>query len=88
MYLESNDILDGEGDFRRALAERNGFTEGELAENHRYRIAPTQVSRLWGAALEPLRASLTALLGWLLFLFVLITLCPAPLFAAVEWLWG
>ena len=84
MSLDSNDILEEEGDFLRNLSERNDFTTGELLQNQLHVIAGTQVSRLWMVALNPLRMSLTALLGWLLFLFVVKTLCPAVLFAVIE----
>jgi hypothetical protein len=82
--LDSNDILEEEGDFLRNLSKRNDFTTGELLQNQLHLIASTQVSRLWMVALKPLRMSLTALLGWLLFLFVVKTLCPAVLFAVIE----
>ena len=84
MYAESNDILDEEAKFLLDLFIENGFTDKELAENQLRRIARSQLAHLWSSALEPLRASLIALLGWLLFLFVIKTFCPAVLFAAIE----
>jgi hypothetical protein len=84
VYTESNDILDEEDKFLRGLFTENGFTEGELAENQLHRIARSQLAHLWGVALDPLRASLIALLGWLLFLFVIKTFCPAVLFTVIE----
>ena len=77
-------LLDEDADFLRNLPQSNGFTKHELAENRLRRIAHSQRGRLWGLALAPLRASLTALLGWLLFLFVLKTFCPPVVFAFVE----
>jgi hypothetical protein len=68
----------------RGLFTENGFTENELAENRLRRIARSQVAHLWGIAMDPLRASLIAMLGWLLFLFVIKTFCPAVLLAVIE----
>jgi len=77
-------MLDEDAEFLRNLPESNGFTKDELTANRLHRIAQSQRGRLWGLALEPLRTSLTALLGWLLFLFVLKTFCPPMLFAFAE----
>jgi hypothetical protein len=82
--LASHDMLDEEEEFLLNLPKSNNFTEGELAENRLHRIARSQRGRLWCVALEPLRTSLSALLGWLIFLFVLRTLWSPVLFAFVE----
>ena len=77
-------MLEEEARFLRGLFQENGFNQRELAENQLCRIARSQRARLWGVALEPLRASLIALLGWFLFLFVTKTFCPGVLFSAIE----
>jgi hypothetical protein len=71
-------------DLPRCLSEVNGFTESELAVNRQYLIARSQVSRLYRLALKPFQASLCTLLGWLIFLFVVKTLCPLQLFVMIE----
>lgn len=84
MYLASHDMLDEEAEFLRNLPTSNGFTESELAQNRSRRIARSQRGRLWKMALDPLRTSIVALLGWLLFLFVVKTFCPGTLFSLIE----
>jgi hypothetical protein len=71
-------------DLPRCLSEVNGFTESELGMNRQYLIARSQVARLYALALKPFQASLYTLLGWLIFLFVVKTLCPLQLFVMIE----
>jgi hypothetical protein len=81
--LASQNLLEEE-EFLLNLPKTNHFTEDELSENRLRRIARGQRGRLWRVALEPLRTSLSALLGWLIFLFVVKTFWSPVLFAMVE----
>lgn len=58
------------------LARTNGFSKLDLEENRRGRISGTQFTGLFLQALGPLRYSGMALLGWLLFCFVINTVVP------------
>ena len=79
-----SDILASGVDLAQALASANEFTAQELAANRAGRIAPSQLKRLWTMALDRVRTSLSALLGWLLFVYVVKTLVPNWLFATLE----
>jgi hypothetical protein len=82
------DIFAAGSDLAADLASANGFTAEELAANRAARIAPSQIRKLWSAALDPVRTSLYALLGWLLFLLIVKTFVPLKLFAMIEWALG
>jgi hypothetical protein len=84
MDVESN-VLASTAELARELASANHFTAWELERNRAGRIAPSQVRRLWSVALDPVRTSLYALLGWLLFVTGLLAFMPLKLFAMWEW---
>ena len=58
------------------LARSAGFTMADLADNRGGRISNGQMARLFGRALRPVRYTGTAMIGWLLFLFVIRTAVP------------
>lgn len=70
------------------LARANHFTMADLEENRGGKISGTQWTRLLFRALRPVRYSGGALLGWLIFCFVIKTLVPSFILWIVSLLGG
>jgi len=68
------------------LARSAGFTMADLADNRKGRISNGQMARLFGRALRPVRYTGMALVGWLIFLFVVRTTVPGFVLRVAMWL--
>jgi hypothetical protein len=70
------------------IARANRFTMQDLAENRTGRISTSQMFRLFGRALEPVRYTAPVFGGWLL-AWYLVTFVPGlRLVARLVWLFG
>ena len=71
MYVDTNYTVERGGDLQSSIAKANGFTQEELAKNREGVIADSQVGRLMGWAIVPLKKAVGALFLWLLFAMVI-----------------
>lgn len=70
------------------LARANGFTMQDLEENRKGRISTTQLVRLFGRALEPVRYSAPVFGGWLMLMYAIDNVPGLSWIAQGMWLFG
>jgi hypothetical protein len=75
-YIEYVTHGDQARDSMPELARATGFTVADLADNRIGRISNGQMVRLFGRALRPVRYTGGAVIGWLVFVYVIRTWVP------------
>lgn len=83
-YLDYASDLPAGQDVQAVLAQANGFTKDDLAQNREGRLTNRQMLRMLGRALKPPRGALIVMGLWALLVFAVRTYSPAVALRLAE----